>query len=61
MRCYSAHYDGTSSAKILNEKELFIIKTAHKEEVKSSIMSQKEPEEFDPEGLALESSILKLG
>ena len=47
----------------MGEKELFIIKTAHKGEVKFSIMSLEEPEVANAEGLklALENSILKLG
>ena len=40
---YSVHNDGSSSAKTMVEKELFIIKTAHKGEVKFSIMSLEEP------------------
>ena len=57
------HNDGSSSAKAMGEKELFIIKTAHKGEVKFSIMSLDEPEVANAEGLklALENSILKLG
>ena len=31
---YSIHNDGLSSAKTMDEKELFIMKTAHKGEVK---------------------------
>ena len=63
IRCYSAYYDGSSTAKTMDEKELFIIKTARKDEVKFSIMSLKEPEEANPERLklALENLILKLG
>ena len=38
IRCYSAYYDGSSTAKTMDEKELFIIKTAGKDEVKFSIM-----------------------
>ena len=60
---YSVHNDGSSSAKTMDEKELFIIKTARKGEVKFSIMSLEEPEEVNAEGLkkTLENSILKLG
>ena len=60
---YKVHNDGSSSAKAMGEKELFIIKTAHKGEVKFSIMSLEEPEVANAEGLklALENSILKLG
>ena len=48
---YSVHNDGSSSAKTMDEKELFIIKTARKGEVKLSIMSLEEPEEVSAEGL----------
>lgn len=63
IRYYSVHNDGSSSAKTMDEKELFIIKTAHKGEVKFSVMSLEEPDEANAEGLklALENSILKLG
>ena len=45
----------------MDDKELFIIQTAHKGEVKFSVMSLEEPEEANAEGLklAFESSILK--
>ena len=36
---YSVHNDSSSSAKTVDEKELFIIKTAHKGKVKFSVMS----------------------
>ena len=63
IRCYSAYYDGSSTEKTMDEKELFIIKTARKDEVKFSIMSLEESEEANPERLklALENLILKLG
>ena len=63
IRYYIVHNDGSSSAKTMDEKELFIIKTAHKGEVKFSNVSLEEPEEVNAEGfkLALENSILKLG
>ena len=47
----------------MDEKELFIIKTAHKGEVKFNVMSLEEPNEANAKGLkaALENSIMKLG
>ena len=63
IRCYSVHNDDSSSAKTMDEKELPIIETAYKGEVKCSVMSLKVPEEANAEGLKLilEISILKLG
>ena len=60
---YSVHNDGSSSTKTMDEKELFINKTAHKGEVKFSVMSLEEPEEVNSEGLKLAfgNSILNLG
>ena len=46
---YSVHNDGSSSTKTMDEIELFIIKTAHKGEIKFSIMSLEEPEEPNAE------------
>ena len=62
IRYYSIHDDGSSSAKTMDEKELFIIKMAHKEEVKFNVMSLEEPNEVNA-GLkaALENLIMKLG
>ena len=62
IRYYSVHNDGSYSRKIMDEKELFITKTDHKSEVKSSLMLLEEPEKANAEGLklALENSILKL-
>ena len=40
----SVHNDSPSSVKTMDEKELFIIKTAYKGEVKFSVMSLEEPE-----------------
>ena len=51
IRYFRIHNDGSSSAKTMDEKQLFIIKTAHKVEVKFSVMSLKEPEEANAEGL----------
>ena len=63
IRYYSIHDDGSSSAKTMDEKELFIIKMAHKEEVKFNVMSLEEPNKVNAEGLkaALENLIMKLG
>ena len=47
----------------MDENELFIMKTAHKGEVKFHVMSLEEPDEANAEGLksALETSVMKLG
>ena len=47
----------------MDEKELFIIKTANKGEVKFNVMPLEEPNEADAKGLkaALENSMMKLG
>ena len=60
---YSVHNDRSSCAKTMDEKEFFIMKTAHKGEVRFHVMSQEEPDETNAEGLkaALETSIIKLG
>ena len=62
IRYYRVHNDGSNSAKTMDEKELFIMKTAHKGEVKFHVMSLKEPDEANEEGLkaALEPSLMKL-
>ena len=59
---YSIHNDESSSAKTMDEKELFIMKIAHKYEVKFHAMSLEKPDEANTEGLkaALETSIMKL-
>ena len=59
----SIHDDGSSSAKTMDEKGLFIIKTAHKGKVKFNVMSLEEPNEPNAKGLkaTLENSIMKLG
>ena len=63
MQYYSVHNDGSSSAKTMDEKELYIIKTAHKGDLKFHVMSLEEPSKANEEGLkaALENSIMKLG
>ena len=47
----------------MDEKGLFIIKTAHKGKVKFNVMSLEEPNEPNAKGLkaTLENSIMKLG
>ena len=54
--------DGSSSAKTMDEKELFLIKTAPSGTPKFSIMSLEEVKDADAEGLkvALEKSLEKL-
>ena len=62
IQYYSIHNDGSSSAKTMDEKELFIIKMAQKGEVKFNVMPLEEPNEANAEVLkeALENSIIKL-
>ena len=59
---YSVMNDGSSSAKTMDEKELFLIKTAFSGAPKFSIMSLEEVEDANAEGLkvALEKSLSKL-
>ena len=59
---YSVMNDGSSLAKTLDEKELFLIKTASDEIPKFSIMSLEEPEDVNAEGLkvSMEHSFEKL-
>ena len=61
MRYYSINNGGSSSAKTMDKKELFIIKTAHKGEVEFNVMSLEEPNKANANGLkdALENSIMK--
>ena len=56
---YSIMNDGSSSAKTMDEKELFLIKTASSGTPKFSIMSLEEVENTDMDGLkvALEKSV----
>ena len=49
IRYYSVMNDGSSSAKTLNEKELFLIKTASDGIPKFSMMSLEEPEDANAE------------
>ena len=49
---YSIHNDGSSSSKTMDEKELFIMKSAPNGIIQFSIMSLEEPEEANAaEGL----------
>ena len=48
---YSIMNDGSSSAKTLDEKELFLIKTTSEGIPKFSIMLLEEPEDANAEGL----------
>lgn len=59
---YSVLMDGSSSAKILDEKELYIIKTCVNGEPKFQVMSLEEPEEANAIGLkaAFDNSISKM-
>ena len=61
MRYYSINNGGSSSAKTMDKKELFIIKTAHKGEVEFNVMSLEEPNKANANVLknALENSIMK--
>ena len=54
--------DGSSSAKTMDEKELFLMKTAAEGHPKYSVMSLEEPENAHAEGLkrAMENSFEKL-
>ena len=50
IRYYSIINDGSSSAKTMDEKELFLIKTASERITKFSVMSIEEPEDANAEG-----------
>ena len=50
VQYYSANSDGSSSAKTVNEKELYVMKTARKGVVKFHVMSLEEPDEANAEG-----------
>ena len=54
--------DGSSSAKTLDEKELFLLKTAATGEPRFALMSLEEPENANTEGLkvAMENAFDKL-
>ena len=59
---YSVLMDGSSSVKILDEKELYVIKTCVGGEPKFQVMSLEEPDESNAEGLknAFENSVSKM-
>ena len=61
VKYYSILNDGSSSAKTMDEKELFLIKTASNGKPNFSVLSLEEIEEADAEGLknALKKSITK--
>ena len=61
-RYYSVMNDGSSSAKTLDEKELFLLKTAATGEPRFALMSLEEPENANAEGLkvAMENAFDKL-
>ena len=62
IRYYSVMNDGSNSAKTLDEKELFLIKTASEGIPKFLIMSLEEPEDANAEGhkVSMEHSFKKL-
>lgn len=62
VKYYSIMNDGSSSAKTMDEKELFVIKTASQGTPKFTVMSLEEPEDTNAEGLkkAMEASVTKL-
>ena len=62
IRYYSVRNDGSSSAKTLDEKELYLLKTAATGESKFSLVSLEEPENTNAEGLkvAMENTFEKL-
>ena len=62
IRYYRVFNDGSSSAKTMNEKELFLMKSAPTGSPTFSIMSLEEPEETNAQGLkkAMENSVKKM-
>ena len=62
VKYYSVMNDGSSSAKTMDEKELFLMKTAAEGYPKYTVMSLEEPENAHAEGLkrAMENSFEKL-
>ena len=59
---YSLHNDGSSAAKIMDEKELFLMKLAPDGKVKFQVMRPEEPANADANGLkaSLDKSLSKL-
>ncbi len=62
IRYYSIFNDGSCSAKTMNEKELFLMKSASTGTPSSSVMSLEEPQETNAQGLkeAMDNSIKKM-
>ena len=62
IRYYSVFNDGSSSAKNMNEKELFLMKSAPTGTPSFSVMSLEEPQETNAQGLkeAMDNSIKKM-
>ena len=59
---YSILFDGASSAKCVDEKELFIMKTCVQGKPTFNVMSLEEPDECNADGIneAMKNSINKL-
>ena len=62
LHYYSVLLDGASSAKCIDEKELFVMKTCADGQPTFNVMSLEEPEECNAEGIkvAMENSISKM-
>lgn len=62
LHYYSVLFDGASSAKCVDEKELFVIKTCVEGQPTFNVMSLEEPEECNAQGIkdAMENSISKM-
>jgi hypothetical protein len=62
IRYYSVFNDGSSSAKTMNEKELFLMKSAPTGTPSFSVMSLEEPQETNTQGLkeVMDNSIKKM-
>ena len=62
MNYYSILFDGASSAKCVDEKELFIMKTCVQGKPTFNVMSLEEPDECNADGIneAMKNSINKL-
>jgi predicted DNA binding CopG/RHH family protein len=62
LNYYSVLFDGASSAKCVDEKELFIIKTCVEGQPTFNVMSLEEPEECNVQGIkeAMEHSLSKM-
>ena len=62
LHYYSVLFDGASSAKCVDEKELFIIKTCVQGQPTFNVISLEEPEECNAQGIkqAIENSLSKM-